>query len=63
MRVACVRVALVRVCICEGVHVSKSEWPGRTWGEQREEGGRGREVGGGGMGEGARRREVQVTSV
>ena len=55
VRVSCVWIS-ERVCRCEGVHVSKSEWKdmGRAERSLTGEGGRGR-----GMGEGARGREAE----
>ena len=47
--------ACVRACMCEGVHVPKSEWKDMGRAERSLTG----KVGGGGMGEGASGREVE----
>ena len=54
VRVSCVWIS-ERVCMCEGVHVSKSEWKDMGRAERSLTG----KEGGGGMGEGARGREVE----
>ena len=55
VRVSCVWIS-ERVCMCEVVHVSKSEWKDMGRAERSVTGERGR---GRGMGEGARGREAE----